>query len=92
VLMVWLAAPNASAADDWPPQDWPEPIDDSPTFFFITNELELGLRLRYEIVREFAPYVGFAWTRKLGGSSGLAREQGERAEELAFVAGVRLWF
>lgn len=243
VLIAWLAASKASAADDWPPQGWPEPIDDSPTFFFfITNELEyrnnrgpdtftwdvegwlggdynrlwvksegnqelagsfgadielqalysrmvapfwnlqvgvrrdevlapdgdrsrtfavigleglaptwfevepalfisgegdvsarftgwydflltqrlvaqpridldlaaqeveefgvgrgfdqieLGLRLRYEIVREFAPYVGFAWTRKLGGSSGLARAQGERAEELAFVAGVRLWF
>jgi uncharacterized protein involved in copper resistance len=30
------------------------------------NEVELGLRLRYEIVREFAPYVGVSWDRKLG--------------------------
>lgn len=46
--------------------------------------LGAGLRLRYEIRREFAPYVGLAWTRPLGGDSG-----GSGAR---LAAGVRLWF
>ncbi len=54
------------------------------------NDLELGLRLRYEFVRNFAPYVGIHWERKFGGTADLAREEGEDAEDLAFVVGVRL--
>lgn len=46
--------------------------------------LGAGLRLRYEIRREFAPYVGLAWRRPLGGDSG-----GSGAR---LAAGVRLWF
>ena len=37
------------------------------------DKAELGLRLRYEIVREFAPYVGVHWERKLGETARLAR-------------------
>jgi copper resistance protein B len=55
------------------------------------NDYELGLRLRYEIKREFAPYVGFAWTRRVGGSADFAREEGEGVSEGAFVAGLRVW-
>jgi len=53
---------------------------------------ELGLRLRYEIVREFAPYAGLAWERKLGGTARLARAAGEDSGGLRAVAGVRFWF
>jgi copper resistance protein B len=53
---------------------------------------EAALRLRYEIRREFAPYVGLAWARRFSGSADLARAAGLRAEELRFVAGVRVWF
>lgn len=56
------------------------------------NDVELGLRLRYEFLRELAPYVGVSWIRKLGGTADLARDEGEGAGTLAFVAGVRLWF
>jgi len=56
------------------------------------NNVELGLRLRYEIRREFAPYVGVTWLRQLGATSGLARAAGATVEELRFVAGVRLWW
>ena len=52
----------------------------------------LGVRLRYEIRREIAPYICFTWTRKVGGTSGLARWEGEDVETSAFVAGVRFWF
>lgn len=50
------------------------------------------LRLRYEIRREFAPYVGISWRRKLGDTADFAREAGEDVGVLSLVAGVRLWF
>ncbi len=56
------------------------------------NSVELGLRLRYEVQREFAPYVGVSWIRKLGKTEDLARDEGEEYRDLAFVLGVRLWF
>ncbi|MDY6957108.1 MAG: copper resistance protein B [Pseudomonadota bacterium] len=51
-----------------------------------------GLRLRYEIDRQFAPYVGWSWTRKLAGTADLAREGGEAVRESTLVTGVRIWF
>ena len=56
------------------------------------NDLELGLRLRYEIRRELAPYIGVNWTRKLGGTADLARAAGRDASERAIVLGVRVWY
>ena len=56
------------------------------------TDVELGLRLRYEIRREFAPYLGFAWTRKVGDTADLARSRGEDVREYGVVAGVRVWF
>lgn len=56
------------------------------------NSVELGLRLRYEFAREFAPYVGVNWERKLGETAGIARDHGEDPADLSFVAGVRFWF
>jgi copper resistance protein B len=52
----------------------------------------VGLRLRYEIAREFAPYVGAVWKRLYGGTSDLARAQGRDPNEVQFVAGVKVWF
>jgi copper resistance protein B len=56
------------------------------------SDLELGLRLRYEIRRELAPYVGLHWERKFGGTEDLARAADEDVSELVFVAGLRAWF
>lgn len=56
------------------------------------NDIELGLRLRYEIAREFAPYVGIHWERKIGETANIARADGERVDSLALVTGVRFWF
>lgn len=53
---------------------------------------EAGLRLRYELRREVAPYLGVEWTRRLGDSADLARAAGERRGEASAVAGVRLWY
>lgn len=56
------------------------------------STVEAGLRLRYEIRRQFAPYVGISWRRKLGDTADFARETGEDVGVLSLVAGVRLWF
>ncbi len=56
------------------------------------NNIELGARLRYEIKREFAPYIGVSWSRKLGETSDLAQDEGEDIDVISFVAGLRIWF
>ena len=56
------------------------------------NHVELGIRLRYEIRREFAPYIGINWTRRIGETADLARAQGRDASETAIVLGVRVWY
>ena len=55
------------------------------------NSTELGLRLRYEIRREIAPYVGVSWTQRYGAAADFARAEGERASEALVVVGLRLW-
>jgi copper resistance protein B len=56
------------------------------------NSLGLGLRLRYEITREFAPYIGVQWRQEFGEAADLSRRGGGRAQDIALVLGVRLWF
>lgn len=56
------------------------------------SNMELGLRLRYEIRREFAPYIGINWERKFGNSADFAREEGEDGNDLQVVVGIRAWF
>jgi copper resistance protein B len=56
------------------------------------SDAEVGLRLRYEIRREFAPYIGLHWERKFGRTADLARAHGEDDSDLLFVAGLRAWF
>ncbi len=53
---------------------------------------ELGLRLRYEIKREFAPYIGVSWERSVGETADFVRAEGEDPSSVSFVAGLRLWF
>jgi copper resistance protein B len=56
------------------------------------SDAEVGLRLRYEIRREFAPYIGVVWHQRFGRTADLARAQGEHANDLQFVAGFRIWY
>jgi len=52
---------------------------------------ELGIRLRYEIRREFAPYVGVNWTRRFGQTATLAEQTGLDRSEWGWVAGIKGW-
>lgn len=56
------------------------------------SAVETGLRLRYEVVREWAPYVGIVWEHKLGRTADLARRAGQDAGRSRFVTGLRVWF
>ncbi|MDT8384147.1 MAG: copper resistance protein B [Gammaproteobacteria bacterium] len=56
------------------------------------SEAKAGLRLRYEIRREFAPYVGVEWVGMFGGTSDYARAAGLDTKETQAVAGIRFWF
>jgi copper resistance protein B len=53
---------------------------------------DLGLRLRYEVRRELAPYVGVTWLRQHGETAALARQTGRPDGTTRFVAGLRGWF
>ncbi|MDT0576999.1 copper resistance protein B [Croceicoccus sp. F390] len=56
------------------------------------DTVELGVRLRYELAREFAPYIGVAQEWKIGQGADYARDDGEDPSVTSFVAGVRFWF
>ena len=56
------------------------------------SDVSVALRLRYEIRREFAPYVGIERSNKYGGTADFARAAGQRTSESRVVAGLRFWF
>lgn len=56
------------------------------------STVEASLRLRYEIRREFAPYIGVQWSRSVGDTADFARAAGEGVEDTRLVAGIRVWF
>ncbi len=51
-----------------------------------------GLRLRYEIRKEFAPYVGVEWSRSFGDTADYAKARGDDVEATRFVVGIKAWF
>lgn len=56
------------------------------------STIEAGLRLRYEVHRQFAPYVGLVYERAYGDTADFRRAAGEGAGDTRLVAGVRVWF
>ena len=56
------------------------------------SNLEAGLRLRYEIKQEIAPYIGVEWRRQTGDTARFTRATGDDPDMLSFVAGIRIWF
>ena len=56
------------------------------------SNIEAGLRLRYEIRREVAPYIGLNWTKLYGDTADFARAEEVDTDDVQFVFGVRAWF
>lgn len=56
------------------------------------GSVEGGLRLRYELRRELAPYIGLGWERNVGSTADFLRAAGEDPRGWKLIAGVRAWF
>jgi len=56
------------------------------------SDAEIGVRLRYDIRREFAPYVGVQYRHAFGNTRRFLREEGEDPDGWSILAGVRTWF
>lgn len=56
------------------------------------SDIEAGLRLRYEIRREFAPYVGVNWFKKYGDTADFTSSGGDAVEDWQAVVGLRAWY
>ena len=56
------------------------------------DSVELGVRLRYELIREFAPYIGVEQSWRVGKSADFMRAAGEDASATNYIVGVRFWF
>ena len=56
------------------------------------SELDTGFRLRYEISRKFAPYIGVAYNGKFGEAADFTRAEGGIVNDVRFIFGIRLWY
>ena len=56
------------------------------------HNIEMGMRLRYEIKREVAPYIGISLNKYLGKTAENLRDTGGSASELSIILGIRLWY
>jgi copper resistance protein B len=56
------------------------------------TDFEAGLRLRYEIKQEIAPYIGVEWRKQTGATARFSRIAGEDPDTVSLVAGIRIWF
>lgn len=56
------------------------------------DQIEIGARLRYEIRREFAPYIGIEQSWRTGNGADFARLRGEDPSVTSVLAGIRFWF
>lgn len=56
------------------------------------SDAEIGMRLRYDIRREFAPYIGVHYERAFGRTRRYIREEGDDPDSLSLVTGIRFWF
>ena len=56
------------------------------------SDLNAGLRLRYEVTRQVAPYIGVTWNRQFGKTADFTHMRGGDTNEVQAVAGVRFWF
>lgn len=56
------------------------------------TSITTGLRLRYEVRKEFAPYLGVEWSRSLGDTADYAKARGQDPDTTRLVIGVKAWF
>ena len=81
----WVLAPEIEV-------NWYSEDDDELAIASGLAEIEAGIRLRYEIRRQFAPYIGINYEGLLGDTRDLAEDNDEETSDTQLVAGLRFWF
>jgi copper resistance protein B len=56
------------------------------------SDADAGLRLRYEVSRRFAPYIGVDWQRHFADGDALPFSRRFPAHETSVLVGVKFWF
>ena len=56
------------------------------------SEMELGLRLRYEISRKFAPFLGVNWTQQFAKTADFSRNLDESSSNTQWLLGIQAWW
>jgi copper resistance protein B len=56
------------------------------------SDMQLGLRLRYDVTRPFAPYVGVVWSRRFGETADWIQQHREPIFDTQIVVGLHAWF
>lgn len=81
LILTWETEANAFGKSD------PEQVIGSGL-----STVELGLRLRYEMTRQFAPYIGFEHEWSHGETADFRALAGHARNDNRWVVGLRLWF
>jgi copper resistance protein B len=56
------------------------------------SRFEVGLRLRYEIAKEFAPYIGLSFEQFTGATASYVAADNDPTSKLRFLVGLKTWF
>lgn len=56
------------------------------------SRIEAGLRLRYEIAKEFAPYIGVSFEQFTGATATYVATDGDPTSKLRVLVGLKVWF
>lgn len=56
------------------------------------SQLDGGLRLRYDLSRQFSPYVGVRWENRFGKTATFDRLAGNQPHDSQWLVGLRGWF
>ena len=56
------------------------------------SDLDSGIRLRYEINRKFAPYIGFVYSETYGRAAHFTRVEGGKVHDPRIAVGIRWWY
>ena len=56
------------------------------------SDLDLGLRVRYQITKGVSPYTGITWKGNFGNTADMIKSTGEDTSDLRLMLGVTLWY
>lgn len=56
------------------------------------SDIDAGLRLRYEFIRKFGPYIGVTYDQPFGGTAAFVRDQGGIVHDVRVTVGAYIWY